>query len=340
VYIVNDKLGLTSLSSTGQLRWSLPEVRCAFSPAIGADGTIYVASDKKLYAIGPQSPRAKSLLKLSDNFTACVGTPVADTIRARVLDQYGNVFPGQAVQFRVLSGGGQVTVLNGTTDGNGIARAIWRLGLASGRQELEVAAAGLSGSPAIYTATAKAPQISGNSAVAFDSPEINRASEKFYVIHNNSECTLRVDSLRIVGGAPSVFSVLAPTFPQTINAGDSLAVRLRLVPPNCNLLTATLRIFSDDPNHSPFDVSLRGVALARADIDLATTPIDFGKICRETTATLSLPISNIGCANLTITNVTSTNTAFSVVNSLPVIIPLGGQALLNIRFSPTATADY
>ncbi len=340
VYIVNDRLGLTSLSVTGKLRWSLPEVRCAFSPAIGADGTIYVASDRKLYAIGPQPPRADSLVKLSDNLEACVGTPVADTIRARVLDQYGNVFPGRAVEFRVLSGGGQVTVLNGTTDGNGIARALWQLGLARGKQELEVASDGLSGSPAIFTATAKTPQISGNREAAFDSPEINQISEKIHFIRNNSECTLRVDSLKIVGGTASVFSVLAPSFPQTIKAGDNLAVRLRFGPTECSLQTATLRLFSDDPDRSQFDVSLRGAALARPDISVATTPLTFGTICRDTTVTLSLPVSNTGCADLTIINTTSTNAAFVVVTPLPVVIPPGGQTLLDIRFSPTAVIDY
>ncbi|MGH7600893.1 MAG: choice-of-anchor D domain-containing protein, partial [bacterium] len=188
--------------------------------------------------------------------------------------------------------------------------------------------------------TAKTPQISGNSETAFDSPEINQAVEKFYVIHNNSECTLHVDSLRIVGAAPVVFSVLAPAFPQTINAGDSLAVRLRFGPTTCSLQTATLRIFSNDPARSRFDVSLRGAAVARSDIAVATAPLNFGTICRETTATLSLPISNTGCGVLTIANTTISNPAFRIVTPLPTTIPPGGQASLIIGFSPTATLPY
>jgi outer membrane protein assembly factor BamB len=337
VYIVNDSLGLISLGNDGKLRWSLPEVHCAYSPAFGADGTIYIASDKKLYAVGPQTPFAASLINVSgDSQSTCIETPLLPLpIKVRVLDQYGNPFPNQPVNFRILSGGGSVNPPLDSTDNDGFAQTAWTLGNQPGKQELEVspARAGvlLKG---LFTATALAPRISGPPEVLFDLTEIKHASDTTYVFCNNSECVLRIDSVRVLGA--SDFFVLPTISSLLVSPGQCLSLRLQFKPRDCGTQTATLCIYSNDPEQPKFCVPLRGEALQQPDIELTNNSLDFGKVCRGTDTTLALPIFNRGCADLTITNVTSTNPAFVVIPPLPPVIPAGGQAFLSIKFTPTA----
>ncbi len=343
VYIVNDTEGLLSISAAGKFRWSVPEVKGAFSPAIGADGVIFVAGNRTLFAVWPQPPRAASLLKISgDRQTGCIESALAAPIVVLVKDQYGVPFPNHPVRFRARAGGSPIdaTVL---TDANGLAQVFWTLGPLPGTQEIEAfsenAGTPLNGSPVIFTAAVIAPIISGAGEVVFDSTETKSASEKVYVIHNNSTCSLRIDSVRIFDDAHPSFSVRAPQFPQVIPPGDSLPVRAQFSPPDCGSHLATLRFFSNDAAHSPFNVTLRGAALLQPNIEVANNLIDFATICPGTSATLPLPIFNFGCADLIIANVVSSNSAFRVAPT-SLVVPPGGQATLQVIFSPTALIPY
>ncbi|MCI0692049.1 choice-of-anchor D domain-containing protein [candidate division KSB1 bacterium] len=346
VYLVNDKLGLTSVSADGKLRWSLPEVRCAFSPAIGADGTIYVTSDKKLYAIGPQSPFAVNLSKvLGDAQRGCIRSILANPIQVLIKDQYRNPFPNHPVRFRVLSGGGSPVDTTVLTDGAGIAQVFWTLDSLAGEQRLEassqIGSSPLAGSPQIFAAIAQTPKISGAPALVFDPTAVKNTSEKAYTIRNDSDCNLVINNLEILNDAEGNFAlVLNAAQPVNVQPGESLAVSVQYTPQDCNADSATLRISSDDPQTPQFDVTLRGLVLQEPDIEVPNNPIDFGEICRDSAKTLPLPISNTGCVALMITAVANSNPAFRVVNFLPFSIPSGEQAFLNIEFKPTGSILY
>jgi hypothetical protein len=86
--------------------------------------------------------------------TAIVASVLSTPVAVRVNDQFNNPVAGQNVTFAIATGGGTATVLNGTTDAGGIARAQWTLGLVVGMQTLTATRAGLSGSPLSIAATA------------------------------------------------------------------------------------------------------------------------------------------------------------------------------------------
>jgi len=70
--------------------------------------------------------------------SAEVGTAVADTPAARVLDQYGNPVPGVVVTFTVVAGGGSVQDAAPQTNADGLATAgPWTLGPTPGTNQLE-----------------------------------------------------------------------------------------------------------------------------------------------------------------------------------------------------------
>jgi hypothetical protein len=67
------------------------------------------------------------------------------TIAVRVVDQFGRGVSGIAVDWAVLTGGGEITPVAPTTDSSGLAQAIWALGMAEGTQSARATAAGLTG---------------------------------------------------------------------------------------------------------------------------------------------------------------------------------------------------
>ncbi|HUQ45059.1 MAG TPA: hypothetical protein VM033_00325 [Gemmatimonadaceae bacterium] len=91
-----------------------------------------------------------------DKQTALVGlaTPTAPTVLVK--DASGNPVGGVSVGFAVTAGGGSVAVGTVVTDAAGMASTVWTLGVVSGANALSVTAAGLSGSPVGFGATALA----------------------------------------------------------------------------------------------------------------------------------------------------------------------------------------
>ena len=74
-----------------------------------------------------------------------------------VTDPAGVPVPGVAVTFAVTAGGGTIAGEAATTNADGIAAVTsWRLGAAQGLNTVTATAAGLTGSPVVFNATAAA----------------------------------------------------------------------------------------------------------------------------------------------------------------------------------------
>lgn len=69
-------------------------------------------------------------------------TVLTDSIRVRVVDQFGFAVAGQTLQFTVTQGGGSASSTTRTTDGDGRAAVTWTLG-AAGVQQLRVSVGAL-----------------------------------------------------------------------------------------------------------------------------------------------------------------------------------------------------
>jgi endoglucanase len=82
------------------------------------------------------------------------GFPLADTIAVKVLDRNGNPVPGVAVRFAVTAGGGSVSPGSATSDQQGMARAVWTLGMQPGPNTL-TASVERGADPVQFSATAR-----------------------------------------------------------------------------------------------------------------------------------------------------------------------------------------
>ena len=95
------------------------------------------------------------LVVAGDGQTGTPGVPLPTNLVVRVVTGAGTPIPNQSVQFAVLNGGGNVSVVNTTTDASGQASpGVWTLGATNGSQTLRATAGTLT--QTIY-ATAMAP---------------------------------------------------------------------------------------------------------------------------------------------------------------------------------------
>jgi hypothetical protein len=88
-----------------------------------------------------------------DNQSGLIGALLGNPLSVRVADVFDNPVPGVPVAWAVSLGGGLLGSSTSQTNGSGAATNTWTLGLLAGLQRVTASVNGLSGSPAIFSAT-------------------------------------------------------------------------------------------------------------------------------------------------------------------------------------------
>lgn len=109
-------------------------------------------SPLSFFATGTAAGAASMSLNAGNQQSAVVSQSLATPISVIVTDIYGNPVSGQAIRFNIVSGSGQLTGSNATTNISGIASASWRMGSIVGVNAVQ-ATSSLSGSPVSFFAT-------------------------------------------------------------------------------------------------------------------------------------------------------------------------------------------
>jgi adhesin/invasin len=100
---------------------------------------------------------AKISLSAGNNQSAAIGLSLPVSPAVLVTDAFNNPVAGVAVTFAIASGGGSITGGASVSDASGIATAgTWTLGPSVGANTVTATAAGLTGSPVLFSATATA----------------------------------------------------------------------------------------------------------------------------------------------------------------------------------------
>jgi hypothetical protein len=176
---------------------------------------------------------------------------------------------------------------------------------------------------------------------AFGNVRAGTTKDTTFVIRNTGDAPLVVSATSLSGNDSAAFSLLAPlTFPATVNAGDSLVVRLRFAPAQQRSYTTTLRLAHDaSPATSEFVVTGRGVAAAiEAPVTFATGNVRVGSNADAP----PLVIHNTGDASMTVTAINLSGAMasdFTVTGSTPAVpatIAPGDSMVVQIRFQPSA----
>ncbi len=107
-----------------------------------------------------------SLVEVDGNSqSGTVGEALANPVRVKAADSYGNAVSGVSVQFAAASGSGSIAPATVTTGDDGIAAASWTLGTSVGTHQVTATAASLSAVSFSATAQPGAPdQLVKNSA--------------------------------------------------------------------------------------------------------------------------------------------------------------------------------
>jgi adhesin/invasin len=133
--------------ATGTLRSSVPGTKVVRATV---NGTVEINETAEVSVLVAAASRIELLE--GDGQTADVGEAVTVRPAVRVTNALGQPVAGFGVTFVVTAGNGQVEGATQSTNSDGVARVgSWRLG-APGTNRLEARAAGLDGSPVVFTA--------------------------------------------------------------------------------------------------------------------------------------------------------------------------------------------
>ena len=150
--------------------------------AVGPAGTANITASYKELNSSPASIAvtagpAHSIAKATD-LPVLPDAGSANPVSVKVTDAYGNGIAGVNVTFAVASGGGSVTPSAALTDASGVAATTFTLGTRIDANSVSATAAGLFGSPVLFSATSAAGPAQGIVKVGPD-PEVVFAGASF-----------------------------------------------------------------------------------------------------------------------------------------------------------------
>ncbi len=150
------------------------------------------------------------------------------------------------------------------------------------------------------------------------------------------DCTV---DLSLTGSPDFALNPAAPATPFTVAPGTSVDVPVDYTPADLGADSGTLNITSNDPDPSPVTIGLSGAGLGVPDIAVSPTLLAFGPVRTGATATLTTTISNVGDADLTISEFVFTGSPDFSLNAAaptpPFVIASGSSVDVPVDYRPS-----
>lgn len=294
---------LTDDSDHATLKWSFDTgdtEMIATAPAVGSDGTVYVASYYKVTAIRDDGASGTSLWSYTPPSGVIYSSPV--------ISGQGLLIFGQQNRFLYA-------LETGTSAG--LASSYWPM---------------LGRSPS-HSFLYRAPN-SRNLALSSASLDLGgvipgTTGTASFTVTNNGQAARSVSS---VSSSNALFSAIPASF--SLAAGASQAMTVSFQPSALGAQSATLTLTSTDPDEPAANVSLSGLG-GDPEITVTAPDLTLPTIALGDSSTLSFTIGNSGDAALSVTSITSTNSEFSVSPSTATIA-VGQSASFTVKFVPTS----
>lgn len=175
-------------------------------------------------------------------------------------------------------------------------------------------------------------------SVDFGDVNVDESSDEIVTVSNDGSADLEVTDLSTTN---AVFSVISPSTPFTLTPGASEDVTVRFSPTAEGTQSGDLEITSDDPDEGTVTVGLTGNGVVpppdEPDIAVDPTSLDFGQVTVADSADATVTVTNNGTQTLTVSDLTTTNSVFSVVSpAAPFDVAAdGGTDTVTVRFKPT-----
>lgn len=189
--------------------------------------------------------------------------------------------------------------------------------------------------PMSGTGTAAATgQLSANLAnLGFGSVSRGASASRQFVLANTGNAPVTISSIRGVG-----LTVSGADTPVTLNASQSLTISTSFSPAGLGSVAGSITIVSNALN-SPLVIPFTGTGV-EADLSISPANYNFGSVLAGQTKSQTITLSNTGTAGLTIAQLNTNGSGFSVSGiATPFTIPAGGKATFNVLFAPTASGS-
>ena len=332
LYVVDDNNGLMSASADGLLRWNLREVHCQFTPAIGPDGTIYISSNKKLYAISARAPKLVMDSAGLDWGQICAGTAAT---RQFAVSNAGNAdlrvtnvsvspvsFQVEPASFILPPNGRQIVTVKFVPEALVNYAGTLTIDSDAGNTTLPLKGAG------VGAKIAAVQEILQFGDVVLGKEKTQTAQITAAV------CEVRIDSVKVSGA----YSVLTGSFPKFVAAGDTAEFIVRFQPAILGGQTATLLVYNNDPQRNPLMIALNGNSVStRPEIDVTPLALEFGKVCNATPRYTI--VANWGDQPLRVEALVFSSAAFATTHAKNFTVAPGKQDTIRIEFTPSAGVE-
>jgi hypothetical protein len=197
----------------------------------------------------------------------------------------------------------------------------------------------LSGCAGLATTTGKPVgqalfQLNPN-AVNFGKVSVGKQTTQAVSVSNSGTVAVNITQAAFSNGQ---FSLLGPSLPMALPVGQSGTFTVAVNPTTPGNVTGTLTI-TGDGNSSPVVANLSATGVS-GQPQLSVTPasIDFGTVSNGLKSTASLALNNAGSADLTVSMMTVTESAFGISGiTTPKTIGAGQSAQATVTFSPTTS---
>jgi hypothetical protein len=182
--------------------------------------------------------------------------------------------------------------------------------------------------------------VTPSSATDYGSVALGAGLTQTFTVRNLGGTNLDVTAITLQGANSADFAITQGEAPVLIPPGALHRVDVRFAPTSLGPRAATLRLSSNDPDESPYDISMSGTGVDTPVPDIAVTPTsrDFGDQPTGTSVTQAFTISNMGTADLVVgpsTLIGPDASEFSWVSGQAgFTISPGGEGTLEVSFTP------
>ena len=155
------------------------------------------------------------------------------------------------------------------------------------------------------------------------------------VLSNGGFGMLSVSNITSSAGDFEMPSVMA--YPIAIDSGVSIILPIRFRPSGFGPASATITVFSDDPEGSK-SIRVSGVSKPPRLVSIMADHGHFGDVCLKSFRDLVLTLNNSGPCPLSISDISSSSADFIVADiaSYPIVVGAGDSVQVPIRFEPNS----
>lgn len=191
----------------------------------------------------------------------------------------------------------------------------------------------------VVKGTVISPAIAGDDTVDFGTVVVGDSAQQNALITNASACSLRIDSLTIIGSSGAFDFVDKPATPLLIDPSGSLSVGLKFKPAESIEYADTLRVWCNDQSQPVYDILLLGNGADSIEVVIDPTSLDFGKACVGESREMCFAMTNHGTTSVIVDEVQVPAPVF-VTEVVEFQLPPDSTKLVCIKFAPGAPGTF